>query len=99
MKKSTFLSIVALLLTLQFAYSQKNKKDEKQPLDSINLDGLNWRSIGPSITSGRISDIAVNPNNFSEYYVASSAGGVWKTINAGIEYTPVFQTPPADEAT
>ena len=90
MKKSTFLSIVALLLTLQFAYSQKNKKDEKQPLDSINIDGLKWRSIGPSLTSGRISDIAVNPNNFSEYYVASSAGGVWKTINAGIEYTPVF---------
>lgn len=90
MKKSTFLSIVTLLLTLQFAYSQKNKKDEKQPLDSVNVDGLKWRSIGPSITSGRISDIAVNLNNFSEYYVASSAGGVWKTINAGIEYTPVF---------
>jgi len=91
MKRSTFLSLVAILLVLQFAPAQKNKKENKQPLDSINIDGLKWRSIGPALTSGRISDVAVNPDNPYEYYVAASGGGVWKTINDGVEYTPVFE--------
>lgn len=90
MKKSIFLSLLALLFTLQFTQAQKNKKEDVHFLDSINVDGLKWRSIGPSITSGRISDFAVNPNNPFEYYVAASGGGVWKTINAGVEYVSVF---------
>ena len=66
MKKFTtllllFLSIAAL------AFSQKQKKEKTHPLDDISLNGLKWRSVGPALTSGRISDIAVNPNNFFEY--------------------------------
>ena len=90
MKKTTLLSFAVLCLSLQITYAQKSKKEDKQPLDTIKLDGLKWRHIGPSLTSGRISDIAVNPDNPYEYYVASAAGGVWKTINSGVEYTPVF---------
>src|SRR5205085_828556 len=59
-------------------------------LTSSILNGLRFRSIGPAITSGRIADIAVNPNNFNEYYVAAAAGGVWKTTNAGLTFTPLF---------
>ena len=51
---------------------------------------LSFRSIGPAVTSGRISDFAVNPKNHSEYYVAASSGGVWKTTNRGTTYTPLF---------
>lgn len=90
MKKSTFIFLLCSLFCLQFAVAQKSKKEDKQPLDDIKIDGLKWRSVGPSLTSGRISDVAVNPNNPFEYYVASSSGGVWKTINSGIEYKPVF---------
>lgn len=90
MKKLAFFSIVAILFSIQITQAQKSKKVENQPLDSISIDGLKWRNIGPALTSGRISDIAVNPNNPFEYYVASSAGGVWKTINSGIDYTSVF---------
>src|SRR5210317_1016424 len=90
MKKLTFFYIVAILLSIQITQAQKSNKVVNQPLDSINIDGLKWRNIGPALTSGRISDIAVNPINPFEYYVASSAGGVWKTINSGIEYTSVF---------
>lgn len=85
--------MIAVLFSFQTIHAQKSKKDkkeDKQALDTIKIDGLKWRGIGPSLTSGRISDIAVNPNNPYEYYVASSAGGVWKTINAGLEYTPIF---------
>ena len=82
--------MAALFLSLQTVSAQKTKKEDKQALDTIKIDGLKWRHIGPSLTSGRISDIAVNQNNPYEYYVASSAGGVWKTINAGVDYTPIF---------
>ena len=51
---------------------------------------LRWRSIGPAVTSGRIADFAVNPDNYNEYYVATAAGGVWKTVNHGVTYTPLF---------
>ena len=90
MRKSTILCMIAVIFSCQGIHSQKTKKEDKQALDTIKIDGLKWRHIGPSLTSGRISDIAVNHNNPYEYYVASAAGGVWKTINAGIEYTPVF---------
>lgn len=92
MKKLTILSVVVFCFSLQFVLAQKAKKDDKQALDTIKIDGLKWRSIGPSLTSGRISDVAVNPNNPFEYYVASSAGGVWKTVNSGVEFTPIFDS-------
>ena len=90
MKKTILLVLALLVSSLQLIQAQKTKKEDKQPIEEINIDGLKWRSIGPSLTSGRISDIAVNPNNPYEYYVAASAGGVWKTINSGLEYVPVF---------
>ena len=90
MKKLFLFAFSLFFLSLQYTQAQKAKKDDVQPLDEVKIDGLKWRSIGPSLTSGRISDVAVNPNNPFEYYVASSAGGVWKTINSGIEFTPIF---------
>ena len=91
MKKTTL--ILVLLILSSFALIQAQKKGKKEtgsPIDSLKIDGLAWRNIGPSLTSGRISDIAVNPDNPFEYYVATSSGGVWKTVNSGVEYTPVF---------
>ena len=68
----------------------KTKNDDKTPLESTNISGLKWRNVGPALTSGRISDFAFNPNNPFEYYVATSSGGVWKTVNAGVTYQPIF---------
>lgn len=90
MKKITFIVFALFFISFQHTQAQKSKKKDIQPLDEIKIDGLKWRSVGPSLTSGRISDIAVNPNNPFEYYVASSSGGVWKTINSGIEFTSIF---------
>ncbi|WP_033958537.1 WD40/YVTN/BNR-like repeat-containing protein [Psychroserpens jangbogonensis] len=90
MKKSTFIFLLCTLFCLQSVVAQKSKKEDKQPLDEIKIDGLKWRNIGPSLTSGRISDVAVNPTNPFEYYVAASAGGVWKTVNSGVTFEPIF---------
>ncbi|MEW7280200.1 glycosyl hydrolase [Aquimarina sp. 2201CG1-2-11] len=87
-----------LVLGFVFSFSQicnaqkksKNNSEEKTPLESINISGLSWRNVGPALTSGRISDFAFNPNNPYEYYVATASGGVWKTVNSGVTYTPIF---------
>jgi photosystem II stability/assembly factor-like uncharacterized protein len=73
--------------------AQKNKIKEPENLSkfkSSTFSGMKWRSIGPAHASGRIGDFAVNPVNPKEYYVAVSSGHVWKTINSGITYEPVF---------
>lgn len=62
----------------------------RDPMSSPTFNGLRLRSIGPAFTSGRISGIAVDPNNVSHYFVSAASGGVWKTLNAGITWTPVF---------
>jgi len=68
----------------------QNKPTATAEFNTSTFSNLRFRSIGPAVTSGRISDFAVNPNNHSEYYVASSAGGVWKTTNHGVTYQPIF---------
>ncbi|MES2645602.1 MAG: glycosyl hydrolase [Bacteroidota bacterium] len=88
-------AFVGYLLISTFSFGQKSKPvvstdDKNDPFVSGTFAGLKFRSIGPAITSGRIVDLAVNPNNISEYYVASANGGVWKTTNAGVTYDPIF---------
>ncbi|NIU19031.1 MAG: hypothetical protein GWN79_08015, partial [Actinobacteria bacterium] len=61
-----------------------------QEYTASTFRGLALREIGPALTSGRIADFAVNPENPSEYYVAVASGGVWKTTNGGTTFRPVF---------
>jgi len=91
MKKITILFSLLLLVNQLFS-QKKGEIDSTSLLKTENLSGLKFRSIGPAVTSGRISDFAVNPLNNSEYYVASAAGGVWKTINHGLTFTPIFDS-------
>jgi len=101
--KQTFSSrytVFALLVSFAFsilpvdldAQRKKNKEEEKvEGIDSKLLSGLKWRSIGPAMTSGRVADFAVNPENHSEWYVAIASGNVWKTVNNGTTFKPVFE--------
>jgi photosystem II stability/assembly factor-like uncharacterized protein len=59
-------------------------------MSTPTFNGLRLRSIGPAFTSGRISGFAVDPANPTRYYVAVASGGVWKTTNAGVTWTPIF---------
>ena len=59
-------------------------------LASDVLAGLKFRSIGPALTSGRITDFAVDPRDSHHYYVAVASGGVWETKNGGAEFSPIF---------
>ena len=100
MKKSLFITIVlGFLISINPAGAQKKKnalkETEKDTLKketglSATFSGLSFRSIGPAWASGRISDFAVNPKNHSEIYAGVGAGNIWKTINNGTTWTPVF---------
>jgi photosystem II stability/assembly factor-like uncharacterized protein len=57
--------------------------------------GLELRSIGPSLMSGRIADIAMHPEDKSLWYVAVGSGGVWKTENAGTTWENIFDDQPS----
>src|SRR6056300_647927 len=76
-----------LLFSFNNSFSQKNKKDSKN--ESSLYSGLKFRSVGPAFMSGRIAEIAINPENENEWYVAVGSGGAWKTVNAGTTWEPL----------
>ncbi|MFZ9691104.1 MAG: VPS10 domain-containing protein [Phycisphaerales bacterium] len=59
-------------------------------LKASDIGGLKFRSIGPALMSGRVSDIAVDPVKPQIWYVAMGSGNLWKTTNAGTTWTPIF---------
>jgi len=95
MKRIIFLSLMLILIIPPInIVAQKRKTTAtttKEKYSHKKFEGLKWRSIGPAFTSGRIADFAVNPENPKEYYVAVASGHVWKTVNAGITFKPVFE--------
>src|SRR5580692_4109470 len=66
------------------------KEEKKGGMNADTFAGLKFRSIGPGAESGRVMSIAVNPHNKYEFYVGVASGGVWKTVNDGTTWTPVF---------
>ena len=88
MKKQYF-KILSAALALLFFSIQDIFPQEKTLSDST-FQGIKLRNIGPAMMSGRIADIAIHPKDDNLWYVAAGSGGVWKTKNAGITWTPIF---------
>lgn len=88
--------IVFVLLGFTILSGQAIAQDSDTPpelapgLNSVLVSPLKFRGIGPALMSGRIGDIAIDPLNRSTWYVAVSSGGVWKTTNSGVTFTPIF---------
>lgn len=62
----------------------------KTPFETA-FERLEWRSIGPAIMGGRVADVEGVSGNANIVYVASGSGGLWKTVNAGITWKPIFE--------
>lgn len=77
--KKTLIAIVLFITT--FGFSQ-------------NLADVKPQSIGPTIMSGRVVDLAVNEENPSAFYVAYATGGVWFTENNGLSFEPITDNAP-----
>ncbi len=92
MRKISLLLCLILTVTSGSLYAKKKNVDKPKNkyFKASMFSALKFRNIGPAFPSGRIADIAVNPDKTSEYYVGVAAGNVWKTTNSGITWKPVF---------
>ncbi|MBT8053950.1 MAG: glycosyl hydrolase [Xanthomonadales bacterium] len=79
-------TIVLSLLLLAAFPSIIAAADESHP-----LAGLPMRSIGPALTSGRVSDFAFHPDQWEVHYVGFASGNLWKTGNNGASWEAVFE--------
>lgn len=58
------------------------------------LKNIPFSQIGPTVMSGRVVDVAVNPEKPSEFYVGYASGGLWYTNNNGTSFAPVMDNAP-----
>jgi len=64
---------------------------QKKQMQSVSLvKNVPFRNIGPSVMSGRVVDVDINPNNTLEFYVGYASGGLWYTSNNGTTFDPVL---------
>ncbi|WP_045115102.1 WD40/YVTN/BNR-like repeat-containing protein, partial [Microscilla marina] len=83
-------NIYYYLLTMLLGWLALPSLAQNPQLKSSTVARMKFRNIGPATFSGRIIDLAVNPGNFSQYYLATAGGGIWKTNNAGTTFQPIF---------
>ena len=68
---------------------------EKEALTKTSIiKNLSFTNIGPTVMSGRVADMAVNPEDPTEFYVGYASGGLWYTNNNGASFTPLLDNSP-----
>lgn len=80
---------ISLVLFLLIAPTSETKEPRISVPEAL-LGGLQWRCTGPANMGGRIDDLAVVESNPEIIYAATASGGVWKTNNNGVTWTPIF---------
>src|SRR5579862_1019867 len=60
-------------------------------LDSATIASFRWRNVGPANTMGRVSDVTGIPSPSKTFFAAAAGGGIWKSINNGVTWRPVFE--------
>jgi photosystem II stability/assembly factor-like uncharacterized protein len=81
-----FLNLLFISLTFSACAQEKNT------IDAGSVSSVSFRMVGPALTSGRVSDIAIHPSNTDTWYVSTASGGLWKTKNHGITFNPIFDS-------
>jgi photosystem II stability/assembly factor-like uncharacterized protein len=89
--KSQSLLVLSVCFIFCFSVSARNEKQQAGvALDESIFDGLKLRCIGPANMGGRIDDFAVVESLPHTIYVGTASVGVWKTINNGVTWEPIF---------
>lgn len=100
MKKLSILLLLASSVTLAqqkvtSATEVQNALKQKEQLVAQSLvKNIPFENIGPTVMSGRVVDVDVNPNNPAEFYVGYASGGVWHTVNNGSTFSPILDNSP-----
>lgn len=79
-----------ILVAVPLAGRAPAGKEEATVSKGSPLAALPFRNLGPAVTSGRVGDIAIDPRKPDTWYMAAASGGVWKTVNGGTTWTPLF---------
>jgi photosystem II stability/assembly factor-like uncharacterized protein len=89
-----FLSIsVAAQVKPTSAGERMQGLDQRRKLNwQSQINEVKFRGIGPTIMSGRVSDLDANPEDPTEFYVAYASGGLWHTTNNGQSFAPIFDS-------
>lgn len=67
--------------------------EQKQEISKNSIvRQVEFKNIGPTVMSGRVVDLSVNPENPTEFYVAYASGGVWHTVNNGTTFKPILDS-------
>ncbi|MFT5986057.1 MAG: hypothetical protein ACI825_001556, partial [Planctomycetota bacterium] len=100
----TFYSSLVALLFIVIALAQQPATKAIQVEEALQqkvtqtenslVKNLPFTNIGPTIMSGRVVDLAVNPENPTEFYVGYASGGVWHTKNNGTTFDPILDSSP-----
>jgi photosystem II stability/assembly factor-like uncharacterized protein len=89
------LMFATLNVEAQTASASANSAPATIRFDSATISGLPARNIGSATMSGRIAAVdAINQNGLLTMFVGSASGGVWKSVNGGTTFTPVFDRQP-----
>lgn len=98
--KHQLLSFLLLIPFLCFAQTGSTSSEvvakgllQKKQLETNSLvKNIPLKNIGPTVMSGRVVDVGVNPNDPTEFYVGYASGGLWYTNNNGTSFVPVLDT-------
>ena len=91
MKRLVFATAIALALAATAILSAgQGPAAASAGLTADVLKGIELRSIGPTLATGRIVDVQIDQKNPNVWYVVTAFGGLWKTVNRGTTFTPIF---------
>jgi photosystem II stability/assembly factor-like uncharacterized protein len=88
-KRILLLSLLAICLSIHAAQAQETNKEI---LGKDILGALRYRHIGP--TGNRLTSVVGIPGQPNIYYVGAASGGIWKTIDGGSHWDPIFDSQP-----
>jgi photosystem II stability/assembly factor-like uncharacterized protein len=93
-RRTGFIIIAAVLMTAPVMTGQ-TQRPASPAFDPETISGLGARNIGSAAMSGRIAALdAVREGSRLTIYVGSASGGVWKSLNGGTTFKPVFDKQP-----
>ncbi len=101
-----FISLTSFLLAQNILLAQPNQVPQPTPAaerskaidirkkltDNSLAATIPFQSIGPTVMSGRVTDVDINPRDPTVFYVSYASGGLWKTESNGANFSPLFDS-------
>lgn len=95
LKRKILVGLLLMITFLALTFSvAESIEPEEMTVDSSIFQNIQWRSIGPAIMGGRMVDIEAVAGNPHIIYLGTASSGIWKSVNGGITFEPIFDDQP-----